>query len=112
MSPAASRANLDETFAALADPTRLAIVRLLGNAPLCPSDIADAIDISRPVASRHLRVLRRAGLVVDEVQRDDARVRLYRLRRAPFDSVQSFLDEVEAFWNDQLSAFKAHAESR
>ena len=102
---------VDLTFAALGDPTRLAIVKLLANGPLRPSEIADALDQSRPLTSRHLRVLRKAGLVQDQVQSEDARQRVYELRQEPFSDIHDFLAEVEAFWNDQLLAFKAHAEA-
>lgn len=102
---------LDATFSALSDPTRLRIVRLLGEEPLRPSEIADAIDASRPATSRHLKILRDAGLVEDAILRDDARQRIYRLRREPFDGLRDFVEEVEAFWTDQLLAFKAHAEA-
>ncbi len=104
--------TLDHTFAALADPARLGIVRLLGEAPLRPSEIAEAMELSRPSTSRHLKVLREAGLVEDAIQRDDGRQRMYRLRREPFDGLRGFVDEVEAFWTDQLLAFKAHAEGK
>ena len=68
--------------------------------------------MTRPAMSRHLRVLRQAGLVREEIQGDDARVRVYRLERAPFLGLRGWLEEVEAFWSDQLEAFKAHAERR
>jgi DNA-binding transcriptional ArsR family regulator len=105
-------ANLDQTFAALADPTRRAVIALLREKPLRSSEMATALSTSRPAMSRHLRVLRLAGLVEEEGQDDDARVRIYQLRRAPFSELRSWLDEVEAFWADQLSAFKAHAERK
>jgi len=104
--------RLDETLAALADPTRRGVIDLLRKRPLRPSDIADALSMSRPAMSRHLRVLRQAGLVSEEVQADDARVRLCELRREPFLQLQGWLEEVAAFWDDQLQAFKAHAERK
>ena len=103
-------ADLDQTLAALADPTRRAVVGLLRKRPLCSSDMAEALATSRPAMSRHLRVLRQAGLVEEESPEDDARVRMYQLRPEPFGQLRSWLDEVEAFWGEQLSAFKAHAE--
>jgi DNA-binding transcriptional ArsR family regulator len=103
-------ADLDETFTALADPTRRAVIALLRERPLSPSDMADALGTSRPAMSRHLRVLRRAGLVDERSPDDDARVRVYQLRRQRFAELRDWLDEVEAFWEDQLAAFKAHAE--
>ncbi|NUP07357.1 MAG: winged helix-turn-helix transcriptional regulator [Polyangiaceae bacterium] len=105
-------ARLDDTFAALADPTRRAVVALLRDEPRRASDVADALSMSRPAMSRHLRVLRKAGLVEEEALDDDARVRIYRLRRKPFSELRTWLDEVESFWADQLDAFKAHAEAR
>lgn len=104
--------DLDQTFAALADPSRRAVIRLLQQRPHRPSEIADELSLSRPAMSKHLRVLREAGLVEEEVQRDDARTRLYQLRRAPFEALREWLDEVEAFWGEQLAAFKAHAERK
>ena len=62
--------------------------------------------------SRHLRVLRASGLVeIEEEQIDqDARLRVYRLRPEPFVALQVWLDQVQAFWTEQLSAFKDHIE--
>jgi DNA-binding transcriptional ArsR family regulator len=105
-------AELDRTFAALADPTRRGVVELLRRRPRRASEIAEALEMTRPAMSRHLRVLRKAGLVREDAQDDDARVRVYRLERAPFADLRGWLDEVEAFWGDQLQAFKAHAERR
>ncbi len=102
--------SLDQTFVALADPTRRAVIALLREKPLRSSDMAAALSTSRPAMSRHLRVLRLAGLVEEESQVDDARVRMYQLCREPFSELRSWLDEVEAFWGGQLAAFKAHAE--
>jgi DNA-binding transcriptional ArsR family regulator len=104
--------NVDRTLAALADPTRRAVVDLLRKQPLRASDLADALSLSRPGMSRHLRVLRQTGLVDEDSLEDDARVRMYRLLPRPFAQLRGWLDEVEAFWGDQLDAFKAHAERR
>lgn len=68
--------------------------------------------MSRPAMSRHLRVLRRSGLVSEEVQEHDARLRMYRLRPEPFSELRDWLDELAKFWDDQLQAFKAHAERK
>lgn len=62
--------------------------------------------------SRHLGVLRRAGIVEESSDEEDARVRTYRLCPEPFSELRAWLDEVEAFWGDQLEAFKAHAERK
>jgi DNA-binding transcriptional ArsR family regulator len=60
--------------------------------------------------SRHLRVLRKTGLVEEEGVDHDARVRVYRLRPEPFSALRGWLDEVEAFWREELAGFKGHAE--
>lgn len=105
-------AKVDRTLAALAAPARLSVVRLLRRRPLSAGDLADALSMSRPAMSRHLRVLRRARIVEEQSLADDARVRMYRLRRKPFTDLRAWLDEVEAFWSNQLDAFKTHAERR
>lgn len=104
--------DLHATLSALADPTRRAIVDLVRRRPQRPSEVADALALSRPALSRHLRVLRRAGLIDQRTAADDARARVIRLRRRPFDALRRWLDEVESFWGDQLGAFKAHVEGR
>ncbi len=68
--------------------------------------------MTRPAMSRHLRLLRKSGLVSESELEHDARVRMYRLEPQPFAELRGWLDEVEAFWGDQLQAFKAHAEQR
>ncbi len=102
--------HLDETFAALADPTRRAVVDLLRKKPRRAGELSSALAMSPPAMSRHLRVLRTMGLVEETSVDDDARVRMYTLRRDRFAELRSWLDEVESFWGDQLGAFKAHAE--
>jgi DNA-binding transcriptional ArsR family regulator len=101
---------LDRTLAALAEPTRRAVVDLLRHQPRRAGDLAGALSTTRPAMSRHLRVLRQAGLVSEESPDSDARARVYRLNRRPFSQLRGWLDEVEAFWGEQLAAFKAHAE--
>jgi DNA-binding transcriptional ArsR family regulator len=81
----------------------------------CSAGTARAGELARrwmppPLLSRHLRVLRRSGLIADEEQQHDARVRLYRLQPQAFGPLREWLDEIEAFWGDQLQALKAHAE--
>jgi DNA-binding transcriptional ArsR family regulator len=105
-------AALDNAFAALADPTRRAVIDLLRRGPRRAGDLADALDASRPLMSRHLRVLRDSGLVTDDGDDDDARARVYRLCKEPFAALRKWLDDVDAFWTGQLAAFKAHAEKK
>jgi DNA-binding transcriptional ArsR family regulator len=102
--------DLDDTLAALADPTRRRVVYLLRKGPRRAGELAEATGMSGPALSRHLRVLRVNGLVETAADDGDARVRLYRLRQQPFVALQAWLDQVDAFWGEQLGAFKAHAE--
>ena len=103
--------RLDDAFGALADPTRRRVIELLGRAPHRASDLARAVDASRPGMSRHLRVLREAGLVREEGDERDARARVYRLEREAFGGVKSWLEDVESFWADQLASLREHVES-
>jgi len=104
--------TLDETFAALADPTRRAVIDLLRRQPRRAGELSEALGTSAAALSRHLRVLRECGLVEEERAEQDARVRILRLRPEPFDDLRGWLDEVERFWSGQLAAFQAHAEKR
>ncbi|HKQ71599.1 MAG TPA: metalloregulator ArsR/SmtB family transcription factor [Polyangiaceae bacterium] len=106
------QSNLDRTLVALADPTRRGVVELLRKKPRKAGELAAELAMTPPAMSRHLRVLRKTGLVTESELEHDARVRVYRLERGPFAELRTWLDEVEAFWGDQLSAFKAHAERR
>lgn len=105
-------AEVDRTLAALADPTRRAVIDLLRRKPRRAGELAGALGISPPALSRHLRVLRRSGVITDDEVEDDARVRLYRLQPAPFALLREWLEDVERFWGGQLAAFKAHAERK
>ena len=102
--------SVDRTLIALADPTRRGVVELLRTGPRRAGELADALQMQRPAMTRHLRLLRESGLVFEDGLREDARVRVYRLRRAPFSALRKWLDEVEAFWSWQLDGFKEHAE--
>jgi len=104
--------NLDGTFAALADPVRRGVIELLRRKPRQASELADALSMSRPAMSRHLRVLRKSGLVSESEPEHDARVRVYQLEPQRFAQLRSWLEEVEGFWGEQLTAFKLHAERR
>ncbi len=74
---------------ALADPVRREIVELLAGGELGAGEIAARFPVSRPAVSRHLRVLREAGLVASEVR---AQRRVYRLERAPLAQLDAWLD--------------------
>ena len=99
-------------FTALADPTRRRVVELLGDRARRAGELAAAAGTSAPVMSRHLRVLLEAGLVADERLPHDARVRLFRLRPEPVEALQSWLDGLQAHWQEQLGSFKRYVEER
>jgi DNA-binding transcriptional ArsR family regulator len=99
-------------FSALADPTRRQVVQLLGTRPWRAGELAAATGTSSPAMSRHLRVLLRAGLVVDERLGSDARARVFRLRPQSLVALQGWLDQLQAHWDEQLAAFKRHIDER
>lgn len=101
---------VDWAFAALADPARRSVIELLRRRPRRAGELADALALSAPRMSQHLRVLRRCGLVEEAPLEEDARVRVYRLRREPFSALRSWLDDVEAFWSTELEAFRSYVE--
>jgi DNA-binding transcriptional ArsR family regulator len=101
---------LDAAFAALSDSSRREMIRMLLQKPRRAGELADSVDMSPQALSRHLRVLRKAGLVTEEGIEDDARVRVYSVQPAAFQPVQQWLAQVEDLWRGQLQAFKAYAE--
>ena len=87
-------------------------MELLKARPCRAGEIASALSLTPPALSRHLRVLRRGGLIGERGVADDARVRIYSLHRKPFDQLRAWLDEVESFWTGELAAVRDHVESR
>jgi len=106
--------HIESTFAALSDPTRCRVVGLLRSNRLSAGELASKCEMSGPAMSRHLRVLRRSGLVEVEPSHadSDARIRVYRLRPEPFFSLKEWIDHMQAFWTGQLAAFKQYAEHK
>jgi DNA-binding transcriptional ArsR family regulator len=97
---------------ALADPVRLRVVEALSSAPRRAGELADELGVPPPTMSKHLRVLLEAGVVVDERRHQDARVRIFRLRPESVVAVRAWLDQIQAHWDEQLGAFKAHVERK
>ncbi len=106
--------HIESTFASLSDPTRCQVVGLLRGNRISAGDLARKCQMSGPAMSRHLRVLRRSGLVevVASHADSDARVRVYRLRPEPFFSLKEWIDHMHSFWTGQLAAFKDYAEHK
>lgn len=103
-----SAAGLDRTLAALADPHRRRVVDLLRERPHRAGELAEAARISFPAMSRHLRTLRKSGLVHEDRDEFDSRVRIYRLRPEAMMDLKAWLAETDALWARQLAALKAH----
>jgi DNA-binding transcriptional ArsR family regulator len=92
-----------DAVTAIADPVRRDILVLLRSGPLTAGAIAARFDISRPAISRHLRVLRESGLVVD---RAEGRQRVYRLDVAPLAEVDAWLGQFRPGWSSRLDALE------
>jgi DNA-binding transcriptional ArsR family regulator len=110
MSVAARPERIDVLLSALADPHRRQVVELLRTGPRPAGEIAKAVGLAPPAMSRHLRTLRRSGLVEEFHPDFDARVRVYVLRGEAMDELKRWLEETERMWAEQLTAFKAHLE--
>ena len=102
----------EELLLALADGTRGRIVEMLASRPHTASEIHRAFPIAAPAVSRHLRVLREAGLVEERRPEEDRRVRLYTLRPEPMEEVTGWLEELSRAWQQQLESFKDYVALR
>jgi DNA-binding transcriptional ArsR family regulator len=92
---------MDTVLQALADPSRRALLEILRDHPASAGELAEALPIARPGVSRHLRVMRDAGLV--EVRRDAQR-RIYSLRPEAFVELDEWLDSYRVLWRNRLDA--------
>ena len=90
-----SSSRLDATFAALADPTRRAILARLASGDAAVTELARPFAISQPAISRHLKVLETAGLIS---RSRDAQRRPCRIESAPFAEIDVWLDEYRKIW--------------
>ena len=96
--------NYQTALEVVGDPTRRRILELLRGQPQPVGELAAHLPVSRPAVSRHLRLLKEAGLVIDEAQ---GTRRVYRLRPEGFRSIVTYWD---GFWTDALAQFKHYAE--
>jgi DNA-binding transcriptional ArsR family regulator len=104
--------RLSETFGALADPTRRAILARLASGEASVTELASPFAMSMPAISKHLKVLERAGLIA---RGREAQWRPCRLRAAPLQDVAGWVDHYRRFWeesfdrlDDYLQGLKAH----
>ena len=100
--------SAENSFHALADPTRRAVLDLLRQGSQPAGQIARAFPVSRPAISRHLRLLRRAHLVQEK---REGRHRFYQLNPEPLKAVDSWLEHYRVFWQANLSSLKAFVEA-
>lgn len=92
-------ARLDATFAALADPTRRAILARLAKGDASVAELAEPFAMSQPAISKHLKVLERAGLIS---RGQDAQRRPRRLQAKPLEEANEWLEGYREFWEDQF----------
>jgi DNA-binding transcriptional ArsR family regulator len=95
--------NATAMLTALGDPTRQAILDRLTRGPLAVGQLADALPVSRPAVSQHLKVLKEVGLVTDR------QVGTRRLYQADPEALAVLRAHLDAFWERSLSAFQARA---
>jgi DNA-binding transcriptional ArsR family regulator len=91
--------SLSATFAALADPTRRAILARLASGECSVTELAQPFEMSMPAVSKHLRVLERAGLIA---RRRDAQWRPCRIEGAPLKEVADWTEHYRHIWEDRL----------
>lgn len=104
-------AAVDASLAALADPQRRRIVELLSEKPRRAGELAEAIGVSAPAMSRHLRTLKSGGLVDDAHPDFDARVRIYSLRKEGMAALKQWLERAETMWTRQLASFRDYVDA-
>jgi DNA-binding transcriptional ArsR family regulator len=92
---------MDAVLQALSDSSRRTVLEILRDHPATAGELADALPIARPGVSRHLRVLREAGLVT---VRQEAQRRVYSLRPDAFIEVDQWLENYRALWQHRLDA--------
>ena len=100
--------NLDRTFAALADPTRRAILARLTDGHATVGELAEPFDMSLPAVSKHLKVLQQAGLIE---RRRDGRSQVCTVRGAPLQEADAWLARYRAFWEGNLDSLAQFLET-
>jgi DNA-binding transcriptional ArsR family regulator len=98
----------DDLFEILAEPNRRRVLDLLRERERTVGELVDALGMSQPAVSKHLRVLRDAGLVEARV---DAQRRVYTLRPGPLEDVDAWLEPYRKFWRGKLASLRRHLAS-
>jgi DNA-binding transcriptional ArsR family regulator len=97
------------TWTALADPHRRELLELLRERPRAVGELVERLGLSQPGTSKHLRVLREAGLVR---ARTEAQRRVYELETAPLAELDSWLEPYRRFWEQRLDALERHLDRK
>ncbi|MEQ4208557.1 metalloregulator ArsR/SmtB family transcription factor [Actinopolymorpha sp. B17G11] len=98
-----------DTFAVLAEPTRRRILDQLLRSERSVSYLVDAVSISQPTMSKHLKVLREAGFVSC---RTSAQQRIYRIEPGPFAAFDEWLEPYRRLWTQHLDALERHLDNQ
>jgi DNA-binding transcriptional ArsR family regulator len=101
--------HMSTAWSALADPHRRAVLEFLRERPRAVGEIVDRLPLTQPGTSKHLRVLREAGLV--SVRREGQR-RMYALETAPMVELDAWLAPYRRLWSDRLDALERHLDQR
>jgi DNA-binding transcriptional ArsR family regulator len=99
---------MTSAFTVLAEPNRRKILDLLRDEERPVGELVAALDVSQPAVSKHLRILREAGLVA---VRTDAQRRLYRVRPEPLQAVDRWLEPYRRQWERRLDALERHLDA-
>lgn len=102
------RAPSVEPFAVLAEPQRRRILDLLRDGERAVGDLVNQLSLAQPTVSKHLKLMREAGLVDVRV---DAQRRLYRINPAPLAEVDAWLEPYRALWTNRLAALERHLDT-
>ena len=97
--------HLSNTFAALADPTRRAILARLASGEASVTELAEPFEMSMPAVSKHLKVLERAGLIA---RGREAQWRPCRLAAAPLKDVAGWIEHYRRFWDQSFDRLDAY----
>ncbi len=98
---------MNGTLNALAEPNRLRIVEILRTGPSSVNEIAERLKLSQPLVSKHLRVLREAGIVQ---VRAEAQQRLYELRPEPFEQLETWVSSFRRLWEGRLDSLDEYVQ--
>jgi DNA-binding transcriptional ArsR family regulator len=104
-----NRRQRDYVFRAIADPTRREILGILRGGRQTVGEIAENFRMSRPAVSKHLRLLRTAGLIVT---RKEGTANLCGLNAGPLRVIDDWLQDYETFWGESLHSLKKHMEEQ